>query len=456
MLVSAPAAPSASAQAEAAPPPDGNDERLAPSLATPDAASLAGANETAALLEFESSPDRPGFFGVVDLASGCIGETRPGFRELSAVVTRVITIGGPSAQPEPEPVDGLGALHSEAGRAEIADTVALLRRFGARWAGLGALLSIDLAGRTIAFGGAETLYRSLDGGSTFEVADKQAAEVSNFDVSPDGRFLVFSRCVARCQRYQLVVSDRGGPNRLRGQTEANGPFAIDPDSKYAYVERHVGGTRTGAWHQLCIDRIPLAGGATKTLRCFRSVELPPQPQPPGSGAPGAPEGDADAADAPDARRAAGAPTRGRPGPKAVRAEPVYEPASFAGRSRGAAFAAVFVPTTEPNRPRLEIISLRDGRSVDGIYAAHSAPYVDDRGVTAFHGEPAGAAPNRGGGGEPAHDTRVFVLSGGRSREVARGAVIGWAPGGRLLVFDKAAAAARARCGIVKIVHVPSP
>ncbi|HEU4535972.1 MAG TPA: hypothetical protein VFS00_17730, partial [Polyangiaceae bacterium] len=303
-----------------------------------------------------------------------------------------------------------------AGQAELQRDFALMRRFGLRSLPITSSLyttslSTDASGRTVVFDGGDRVFRSLDGGATFDVVDPGAFNAGQAKVTADGRFIAYSRSVGDRLVFQLATAERGGPPSPRGPTEMDGPFGFDPSGRYVHHARNVGG-EAGPSQQLCFERVPLGGGPAQKIRCFAAVKLEAEPE---------------------RRSPYDPPGRGAAGPKFY-----YDQAWLGHVSPGAEYALVLMPQG-PNAPGLmHVVSLRDGRDVDRFELRNLAARVDDRGVAIYeigslHAEPTPRNP------------RGFVRAGGRSIEVGAGSPLGWAPDGRLIVFDVEAALARSRC-----------
>lgn len=397
------------------------EEGMSPARAVPEAASVAGATETEALIEFGRLPRGRAFFGVVDLVSGCIRDTKPGLEHIGPP---------PIAIKEGRPPESwVEALQSPEGQTELQRALGLMRQFGVGSLQRAATLATDKAGRTVLFRGDHMVFRSVDSGATFTLIDKSAGMLS-FDpaVSPDGRFSAFVRCRPFCERRELAVVDRSGPPKPRSPLGGGRIIAIDHEGHHAYAERSAGPSQ-GPAQKLCIDRVPLEGGPAETLRCFSASKveskwgLDPK-APPGAGV-------------------------------------SYQLPVIAHVSPSARYALISLPApVSGDSSRFEVVSLHDGQSVDGVEAYDQDAVIDDRGYVAFDPsllqrlrEQMQASPPLP---EPKLDAPVRVLAGGKERDVATGLAAGWAPGGRLLVFDGLAAAARSRCGTIKIVPIAGP
>jgi hypothetical protein len=397
------------------------EEGMRPTRAVPEAAYVAGANETEALIEFSRLPRGHAFFGVVDLASGCIRDTKPGLDR----------IGPPpiATKGDRPPEAWVETLQSPEGQTELQRALGLMRQFGVGSLQRAATLATDKAGRTVLFGGDHMVFRSVDSGATFTLIDK-SAEMLSFDpaVSPDGRFSAFVRCRPFCERRELAVIDRSGPPKPRSPLGSGSIIALDHEGLYAYVQRTAGPSQ-GPAQKLCIDRVPLEGGPAETLRCFSASKVE---------------------------------TRWGLDPKAPPGAAVsYQLPMIAHVSPGARYALLSLPApVSGDSSRFEVVSLRDGQSVDGVEAYDQDAVIDDRGYIAFdpyllqrlRAQMQTSSPQP----EPKPDAPVRVLAGGKERDVATGRAAGWAPGGRLLVFDGLAAAARSRCGTIKIVPIAGP
>lgn len=138
--------------------------------------------------------------GVLDLKSGCVVETMPRFERVAAL-ERVMAgdrafIKGASADRTPE-VEA--QLAQPATQAEIGRWVSAGRRFGRRSLGIHWAFSDD--GRTILATPGETAFRSSDGGRTFQRLDTNMSRSPA--VTSDGRWLMYERCADASRRNQV-------------------------------------------------------------------------------------------------------------------------------------------------------------------------------------------------------------------------------------------------------------
>jgi len=150
--------------------------------------------------------------------------------------------------------------------AAVRDLVGLGRRFGrgtAPFSNLETAFSAD--GRFIFVATHAHLFRSLDGGRSFSLADENPA--AQPAVSPDGRHVVYSRCVdTHCTQGREYVSartDATGRPVVLAQAQAQASFLrMAGDSRALF-------TRSGA--DLCLDSHSLDGSSPTTSVC---VPLP--------------------------------------------------------------------------------------------------------------------------------------------------------------------------------------
>ncbi len=413
------------------------DDALDPAIDTIDQAFLAGANETQALIGFSKhlgdAPNPPvmrGFF-VVDLESGCIRETKDDFtRALEPPglgEPLEITLGRLSP-PRGKIADWLTHLQGPAGQAELQSDFALMHRFGLRSLAIGSSsyttsLGADASGRTVVFDGGDRAFRSLDGGATFDVVERGAFNAGQAKVSADGRFIAYSRSPGDRFVFQLATAERGGPPSSRGPTEMSGPFGFDPSGRYVYHAHNLGG-QPGPSQRLCLERVPLGGGPAQQIRCFAAVKLRARPPPPSPYA--------------------------SPGRKAQGPEFYYDRAYLVHVSPGAEYALVSVPQGSDADALMHVVSLRDGRDVDTFELRNHGARVDDRGVAIYEVADRYADPSG------PRNPQAFVRARSRSLGVGAGSPLGWAPDGRLIVFDVEAALARSRCHAFRAQRVEPP
>jgi hypothetical protein len=188
---------------------------------------LRGATASEAWVTMEPRDAKISDQAVVDLGSGCIVETLPPFTRLPELVA---SGASPFAR-------GSGAdktkqaeakMAEPAIRAELARFVATGQRFGRRRLGFGTFQDDDVAfsadGRTIAVETAEAVFRSRDGGSTFDRLDPN---MSRFPaVTSDGKWILYERCAdpgrwnqscpAPSREVRVVASDDSvAPRRMK-------------------------------------------------------------------------------------------------------------------------------------------------------------------------------------------------------------------------------------------------
>ncbi len=175
------------------------------SLPRPFMMSLRGASSSEAWVTMQGRQSNKLEEGVVDLKSGCIVETMPAFSRFSQLSET--------------------AMADAATKAEIVRFVAAGRRFGRRRLGFGTIAQDNVAfssdGKTIAVEGNEIVFRSPDGGQTFDRLD---ANMSRFpSATADGKWIVYERCADPARRNQscpdasrelrIVAADDSTPAR---------------------------------------------------------------------------------------------------------------------------------------------------------------------------------------------------------------------------------------------------
>jgi hypothetical protein len=217
------------------------------SLRRPFFMSMRGATSSEAWVTLQDQgPAKPLTEAVVDLKSGCIKETTASF-------TKPVNVA------------------EAATKADIVRFVAEGRRFGLRRLGFGNIdddgLAFSSDGKTIAIESGEVVFRSHDGGQTFDRLD---ANMSRYPaVTADGKWIVYERCADASRRNQscpagsrearIVSADDSTPARtiaissglLRG---------LDPSGQKLVVVRYDQGAEVTVMH---LD--PSAGTMTRAF-----------------------------------------------------------------------------------------------------------------------------------------------------------------------------------------------
>jgi hypothetical protein len=158
---------------------------------------MLGANDTHALLKLTHGMKSDAYYGVLDLKTNCIVETYPSFARVEKVI-RLSYVNGhervPTTADQRRAMAAL-ALADPATQAEIRQYLALRARFGSRKDGE-SIYSGDFAwsadGSKIVTTAAETFFRSRDGGQTYEQLDTNMSRGPI--VTKDGRFAFYQRC----------------------------------------------------------------------------------------------------------------------------------------------------------------------------------------------------------------------------------------------------------------------
>ena len=143
--------------------------------------------------------------GIVDLATGCIVETLPRFTSAASLGT-VGNDASPFARGRSADVTQQAeALMAEPStKADLARFIATGRHFGRTRLGFGTFADDDVAfssdGRTILVEAGEAVFRSHDGGKTYDRLD---ANMSRYPaVTADGNWVLFERCSDASRRNQ--------------------------------------------------------------------------------------------------------------------------------------------------------------------------------------------------------------------------------------------------------------
>lgn len=197
-LASLSAAPAA--HADATPPARTFDT----SLPRPFMMSMRGASSTEAWVTLEASKTNQLTEAVLDLKSACIVETMTPFTGVAKLT---------AAHSSDPFARGTGADATKLAEAAIADAavkadlvrfVTAGRRFGQRRLGFGTIGADDVAfstdGATIAVESAEAVFRSHDGGKTFDRLDTNMSRYPQ--VTADGKWVLYERCSDGSRRNQ--------------------------------------------------------------------------------------------------------------------------------------------------------------------------------------------------------------------------------------------------------------
>lgn len=169
------------------------------SLPRPFLMELRGANASEAWVSMSGQANSDKDEGVVDLKTGCVVETMPRFSRIAELERLFMKAGafarGPSADRSREAEARLAEPET---KSEIARFVAAGRRFGLR--GLGDSWAFSADGRTVLTTVAETAFRSRDGGRSFERLDANMSRSPA--VTADGKWLMYERCADAGRRNQ--------------------------------------------------------------------------------------------------------------------------------------------------------------------------------------------------------------------------------------------------------------
>ena len=195
---------------------------------------------------------------VLDLKSGCIVETMTPFTHLS----QLASVGSqPFARGAAADVTkrAEALIADPAVKADLVRYVAAGRRFGQRRLGFGTIASDDIAfssdGKTIAVEAAEAVFRSRDGGQTFDRLD---ANMSRYpQVTADGKWIVYERCSDSGRRNQSCpeasreVRIVSADNSTAPRTVAIGSGllrGLDPSGQKLVVVRYDMGSEVTVMH----------------------------------------------------------------------------------------------------------------------------------------------------------------------------------------------------------------
>ena len=217
---------------------------------------------------------------VVDTASGCVVETIPPFTE----VARLGRVGGADPFARGTAADATKQAESLVAdnhvKGDIVRFVAAGRRFGRRSLGYGTFSADDVAfssdGATIALDSAEAVFRSHDGGKTFDRLDANMSRYPH--VTADGKWVLYERCSdpgrrnqscpAASREVRVVSADNSTPPRTIaiGNALLRG---LDPSGQKLLVVRYDIPNEVTAMH---ID--PVTGTFTRAFG-VPSAPLPP-------------------------------------------------------------------------------------------------------------------------------------------------------------------------------------
>lgn len=169
------------------------------SLPRPFLMDLRGANASEAWVSMSGRASRDQDQGVVDLKTGCIVETMPRFSRIASLER---LLSGDRAFSRGANADRSSEVEAQLAdpstKTEIARWVAAGRRFGRRSLGIWAF-SDD--GQTILSTAGETAFRSRNGGRTFERLDANMSRSPS--VTADGKWLMYERCADATRRNQV-------------------------------------------------------------------------------------------------------------------------------------------------------------------------------------------------------------------------------------------------------------
>jgi hypothetical protein len=169
------------------------------SLPRPFLMELRGANFSEAWVSMSGRASRDQDQGVVDLKTGCIVETMPRFPRIAALER---LLSGAQAFSKGAAADRSGEVEAQladaATRSEIARWVSAGRRFGRRDLGIHWAFSDD--GQTLLTTAGETAFRSRDGARSFQRLDANMSRSPT--VTPDGKWLMYERCADASRRNQ--------------------------------------------------------------------------------------------------------------------------------------------------------------------------------------------------------------------------------------------------------------
>ncbi len=196
---------------------------------------MIGANDNHALLRMKPRNGEL-TYGVLDLSTSCIVETRPTFARVEKLKRLQYPRQNEAAQ----------ALADPAVQVELRRYIAFHRRFGLQRDGE-FVTSSDFAwssdGSKVIALGAEAIFRSRDGGQSFEQLDTNMSRVPF--VTRDGRWAYYQRCGdpklhsgACLQNQEIGIVDLGSAAAPRVVTATQGSIAgLDPTGQKLVVVR---------------------------------------------------------------------------------------------------------------------------------------------------------------------------------------------------------------------------
>jgi hypothetical protein len=169
------------------------------SLPRPFSMDLRGANAAEAWVSMSARMAAEHDHGVVDLKTGCIVETMPRFSRVASL-ERMLSgeraFSKGTAADRSQEIEAL--LADPATKAEISRWVSTGRRFGRRSLGFHWAFSDD--GRTILATPGEIAFRSLDGGRSFQRLETHMSRSPT--VTADGKWVMYERCADGSRRNQ--------------------------------------------------------------------------------------------------------------------------------------------------------------------------------------------------------------------------------------------------------------
>ena len=240
-------------------------------LPRPFTMSLRGATASEAWVTLEAQGSNTRDEGVLDLKSGCVVETMPQFTKLTQLLSppRPDLFGVRTAADEHKRVETLMA--DSGTKAEIARFVTAGRRFGQRRLSVGTFSADGIAfssdGKTIAIDANDTVFRSSDGGQTFDRLDANQGRFPA--VTADGKWVLYERCSDAtvfnhsCPEASREVRIVSSDNTTAARTIPLGSGLLrgmDPSGQKVVVVRYDMGSEVTVMH---ID--PAAGTQTRAF-----------------------------------------------------------------------------------------------------------------------------------------------------------------------------------------------
>lgn len=367
------------------------------SLPRPSGVEVQGANETHALLKLEGTKTHDFHYAILDLQTSCLVETHAPFPRLEAL--RAI---GPApferptrATMAPHQARAAAALADPATRAEITRYVSLARRFGMQrdsvFTSNGDLAWSPDGTKILAFF-ASAAFRSRDGGQSYELVEANTSRAPY--VTRDGRYAFFRRC-ADPNRYQTSCS--GAEEIAFFETGSSAPPRRVPLGRGSVEGLDPTGeklvvVRDHEPGKLVVDHLdPTTGAFTRAF----TVPAPPLPS---------------------------------------NHYFTIDP------SRGGRFGA-FHHWVDASRARIDVIDMTSGKIVSSRTERFVGTEVDDEGRLAW--------------GTVNLVRAMATTRKGASKVMGAGDRAGWAPGGRLVVFDFRAPGKTigGGCGLVRVARV---